>query len=115
MTKLAIVCHPSVPVPPDELEQWLEHQVIDLREAAPGGTVRMSRLTQALPSRDVDGGWLLQLELSGRQRLLVNDRLVEALRDMRLLGFQPTVLMPMEELEWTAAASQGSDASSGWW
>jgi hypothetical protein len=96
MFQFAIRCHPSVPVAADELEQWLEQQVSDLRIAAPQGTVRLSRLTQGLPSGDIDLGWLLELELSDAERHLVDDRLTEAVRDMELLGFQPTVLVPLE-------------------
>jgi hypothetical protein len=96
MFQFAIRCHPSVPVAADELEQWLEQQVADLRAAAPQGTVRLSRLTQGLPSGDVGLGWLLELELSDAERHLVDNRLTEALRDMHLLGFQPTVLVPLE-------------------
>jgi hypothetical protein len=96
MFQFAIRCHPSVPVAAEELEQWLEQQVGDLRVAAPGGTVRLSRLTQALPSGDVDVGWLLELELSDGERHLIDARLMEAVRDMELLGFQPTVLVPLE-------------------
>lgn len=103
MFHFAIRCHPSVPVAAEELEQWLEQQVADLRHAAPQGTVRLSRLTQGLPSGDVDLGWLLEFELSDAERRLVDDRLTEAVRDMELLGFQPTVFAPLE-----AADSSGS-------
>jgi hypothetical protein len=96
MFQFAIRCHPSVPVAADELEQWLDQQVADLRAMAPEGTIRSSRLTQGLPSGDIDVGWLLELELSDRERHLIDDRLTEAVRDMQLLGFQPTVLVPLE-------------------
>jgi hypothetical protein len=123
MTKFAIRLHPCVPVSIDELEQWLDHQVMDLRAAAPEGTVRLSRLTQALPSGDVDIGWLLELELSERERLRALDRIAEALRDMRLLGFQPDMLAPIEVSEGaaipqghaTVAVPSGSGANGEWW
>jgi hypothetical protein len=94
MAMFAIRCHPCVPVSPDELEQWLEQQVADIRAAAPQSAVRLLRLTQALPSGDVDVGWLLELEFCESDRLPVLDRLAEAMRDMKLLGFQPRVLAP---------------------
>ena len=96
MVQLAIRCQPRVPVSADELEDWLERQARDLRAAAPCGTVRLSRLTQGGPSSDLHIGWLLELELGEEEPLLTGDRLGDALRDMRLLGLQPTLLSPRE-------------------
>jgi hypothetical protein len=123
MTKFAIRLHPCVPVSIDDLEEWLDDEVTDLRAAAPQGTVRLSRLTQPLPSGDVDIGWLLELELSERERLLALDRIAEALRDMRLLGFQPAMLAPIEVSEGSAmpqdkamvTVPSGSGANEEWW
>jgi hypothetical protein len=123
MTKFAIRLHPCVPVSIDDLEQWLDHEVRDLRAAAPEGTVRLSRLTQPLPSGDVEIGWLLELELSERERLLALDRIAETLRDMRLLGFQPAVLAPLEvsggtampQDQATVAVPSGSVANGEGW
>jgi hypothetical protein len=44
----------------------------------------------------LDIGWLLELELSEGQPLLAQDHLAEALRDMHLLGLQPTLLTPVD-------------------
>jgi hypothetical protein len=96
MVQIAIRCHPRVPISSDELERWLEQQVDGLRAEAPQGTIRLSRLTQGLPSSDVDIGWLLELELPEEDPLLERNRLAEALRDMRLLGLQPTLLAPLD-------------------
>ena len=93
MVQLAIRCHPVVPVAADELEQWLEQEVRDLRADAPAGIIRLSRLTQG-PTADYDIGWLVELELPAGEPLLTGHRLDEALRDMRLLGLQPTLLAP---------------------
>ena len=95
MVQITIRCHPRVPIASDELERWLEQQVDGLRAEAPQGTIRLSRLTQGLPDSDVDIGWLLELELPEEDPLLERARLVEALRDMRLLGLQPTLLAPL--------------------
>jgi hypothetical protein len=70
MVQIAIRCQPRVPVAADELEVWLELEVHELRKAAPHGTVRLSRLTQEAPSRDLDVGWLVELELEEREPLL---------------------------------------------
>ena len=89
MVQLSIRCLPRVPVAADELEHWLEQQVDALRAQAPHGTIRLSRLSQGLPSAI---GWLVELELAEDEPLLAGERLTEALRDMRLLGLQPTLL-----------------------
>jgi hypothetical protein len=99
MVQLAIRCHPRVPVSADELERWLERQVHDLRVEAPHASVRLSRLTQGGPSADLEIGWLVELELAEGEPLLAGRRLADALRDMRLLGLQPTLLAPREA--WT--------------
>jgi hypothetical protein len=94
MVQLAIRCHPRVPVSADELERWLEQQVNELRAEAPHATVRLSRLTLGRPGADLDVGWLVELELAEGEPLLAGHRLADALRDMRLLGLQPTLLAP---------------------
>jgi len=88
-----------VPVSADELEHWLEQQVNGLRFEAPQATVRLSRLTQGAPSTDLEIGWLVELELAEDEPLLAGHRLADALRDMRLLGLQPTLLAPRDA--WT--------------
>ena len=92
MVQLAIRCHPCAPVSVDELEGWLERQVHELRAAAPQGTLRLSRLTQDGPSSDLKIGWLIELELADGEPLLGGRLLADSLRDMRLLGLQPTLL-----------------------
>jgi hypothetical protein len=97
MVRIAIRCRPRFPVAADELEGWLELEVHELRKAAPHGTVRLSRLTQEAPSRNFDVGWLVELELEEGEPLLAGHRLADALRDMRLLGLEPTLLTPRED------------------
>ena len=92
--QLGIRCQPCLPLSEAELEHWLERQVHELRAAAPHGTVRLSRLMQGAPSADVKIGWLVELELRDGERLVAGQRLADALRDMRLLGLQPTLLAP---------------------
>ena len=94
MIQLAIRCHPSVPLSAEELEPWLEQQVSHFRVAAPHGTIRLWRLTQELPSAEVDTGWLIELDLAEGEPLLAGDGLADAIRDMRLVGLQPTLLAP---------------------
>ena len=59
MAKVTILCHPVTPVPPAELEDWLELQLDQLRSNAPV-IARVSRLTQALPTSEVAAGWLIE-------------------------------------------------------
>ena len=99
MVQLAIRCHPCVPVSAEELERWMEKQVYELRAHAPHGTVRLSRLTQGAPELDLEIGWLVELDLPDGEPLLTGRRLADVLRDMRLLGLQPTLLAPHEA--WT--------------
>jgi hypothetical protein len=96
MVQIAIRCQPRVPVAADEIEGWLELEMHELRKAAPHGTVRLSRLTQRGPSTNPDSGWLVELEFDEGEPLLAEHRLADALRDMRLLGLQPTLLVPAE-------------------
>lgn len=99
MVELAIRCHPCVPVSADELEGWLEQQLVELRATAPQGIVRLSRLTQERPNATIEIGWLIELELHPSEAPLTRERLGEALRDMRLLGLQPQVLAPLTTTE----------------
>jgi hypothetical protein len=99
MLRLAIRCHPCVPVSADELEPWLENQLDELRADAPHGTLRLSRLTQNAPDMDLEIGWLVELDLPDDEPLVTGRRLADALRDMRLLGLQPTLLAPHQA--WT--------------
>ena len=85
--------------PPTSFEHWLEQQVDHLRAEAPQATVRLSRLTQGAPGADLEIGWLIELELAEDEPLLAGHRLADALRDMRLLGLQPTLLAPRDA--WT--------------
>jgi hypothetical protein len=96
MVRFAIRCHPQMPVAADELEAWLERQVGELRANAPGSIVRLMRLTPGRPEAGLDIGWLIELELEEEEPLLVGNHLADALRDMRLLGLQPTLLAPRD-------------------
>ena len=99
VVELAIRVHPSVPVPDEELEVWIERQLVDLRATAPNGIVRLLRLTQSLPSTEIGGGWLIELALDPDEAPLTSERLGEVLRDMRLLGLDPHVLTSLGTAE----------------
>lgn len=97
MVQIAIRCHPQVPVPCEELELWLKAELDHLWDDMPQVTVRLSSLTQHLPSADIDVGWLIELELPDDGPMLEGRDLAEALRDMQLLGLQPTLLTGARE------------------
>jgi hypothetical protein len=110
MVQLAIRCQPRVPVSSDALDQWLEQQVSNLRAEAPHRIIRLSRLAQGLPTAI---GWLVELELAEEDPLLVGDRLADALRDMQLLGLQPTLLVPSSQDPPPPASSRFAPWTSG--
>lgn len=88
----AIRCHAYAPVAPDELEGWLARDVDEIRAAAPNATVRFMRLSQAGSAGHVAVGWLIELEGIHGEVALTDLQLDAVLRDMRLLGLQPTFL-----------------------
>jgi hypothetical protein len=92
--QVAIRCHPYAPVASDELEDWLAREVDRIRAAAPDATVRLMRLSQPLSAGRVAVGWLIELEGLRGEVALTDLQLDTILRDMRLLGLQPTLLAP---------------------
>jgi hypothetical protein len=90
--QVAIRCHPYAPVASDELERWLAREVEAIRAAAPDATVRFMRLSPALSAGPLAVGWLIELDGHGREVALTEPELNAVVRDMRLLGLQPTVL-----------------------
>jgi hypothetical protein len=99
MSQVAIRCHPCVPVSTAELSGWLEEQVGGLREDVPEGTIRLSHLTQARPTGELDIGWLVELDLPDGASFLSGARCATLLRDLQLLGLQPTVLTALDPLD----------------
>ena len=85
---------PEYRSPPTNSKAGSNSRCKDLRAQAPHATVRLSRLTQGRTDAHLDIGWLIELELDPNEPLLAGDRLQQALRDMRLLGLQPTLLTP---------------------
>jgi hypothetical protein len=110
MLQFAIRCHPTVPVPSGDLEEWLDVQVQKLRADARTATVRVSRLGQGLPSGDVEIGWLLEFGVPESELPLAHEHLDATLTDMVLLGFQPTVLEPVDLSAWTSHPAVTSGA-----
>jgi len=98
MSCLLVRCRSCTPASTVELTDWLEGKVALLRDETPAALVRLTRLVQDLPGARVDDGWLIEVQLEGEgpvERpgpLAVS--LEEILRDMRILGLDPTLLVP---------------------
>jgi hypothetical protein len=99
MSRLVIRCRSCTPAPAEELTGWLEDKVAELRSGTPRLMVRLIRLAQDLPEATVDDGWLIEVELQGEQPeepyTALMASLTEILRDMRILGLDPTLLVPV--------------------
>lgn len=113
MASLTIRCRPCVPVPIAELESWLARRLEELRAELPELRVRLLRLTQPLPSDDIEVGWLLELELPGDQCPPIEPRLHATVTDMRLLGLQPTLLQPRDVAAGNARPPEVGVAAAG--
>jgi hypothetical protein len=98
MSCIVIRCR-ATPASTGELTDWLEDEVAELRDGHPELLVRLSRLTQDLPDTSIDDGWLIEVEIPGEQPAepfaLLMASLEEILGDMRILGLDPTLLVPM--------------------
>jgi hypothetical protein len=98
-TCLVIRCRSCAPVSNVELTDWLEEKVAELRKGTPRLLVRLTRLAQDLPEATIDDGWLIEVELQGERpdepfaSLMAS--LTEMLCDMRILGLNPTLLVPV--------------------
>jgi hypothetical protein len=99
MSCLIVRCRSCTPTSAAELTDWLEAKAAELREGTPGLVVRLTRLAQDLPSATVDDGWLLEVELPGVEKdgpfTMLMSSLEEIIRDMRVLGLDPTLLVPV--------------------
>jgi hypothetical protein len=76
----------------EEIEHWLRREVERLRESAPQSVIRLLRLSQRVPTGEAGLGWLIELDAANGQPAFDDDRLAAVLRDLRLLGLQPTLL-----------------------
>lgn len=102
MDQLAIRCHPCSAVVNAEVDEWLREEVERLRETAPHAALRVLRLSQTLPAGKVEVGWLIEVDAAGGKPPLDADGLTHVVRDLRLLGLQPTVLRPERaEASWS--------------
>lgn len=92
MSQIAVRCHPYAPVATEALQKWLREEVRRLRKVAPEASIRLLRLSQPGPAAEIEVGW--QIEIGGSLCLspLDDKSLAELLRDLRLLGLQPSVL-----------------------
>jgi hypothetical protein len=92
MTQIAVRCHPYAPVSTEELHKWLTEEVGRLRADAPQASIRLLRLSQPGPEGEIEVGWQIELGVGLSKPPLNEASLVELVRDLRLLGLQPSVL-----------------------
>lgn len=92
MSQIAVRCHPFAPVASEELQKWLTAEIKRLREDAPDAAIRLLRLSQPGPEGEIAVGWQIELGVTPSASPLDDDSLGELLRDLRLLGLQPSVL-----------------------
>jgi hypothetical protein len=95
---LLIRCRSCTPASTVELTGWIEDKVAQLSNGTPQAAVRLTRLVQDLPTATLDDGWLIEIRLEGERGEEHSDALTaaleEILRDMRILGLDPTLLVP---------------------
>lgn len=94
-----IRCRSRTPVPAVELTDWLEARLAELREETPRLLARLARLPRDPADPALDDGWLIEVEPPGDRP---DERpgsclasLGELLRDLRILGLDPDVLVPI--------------------
>jgi hypothetical protein len=92
MSQIAIRCHPYAPVAAEDLHRWLTTEVEHLSEDVPAAAIRLLRLSQAGPEGEIGVGWQIELGISSPEPPLNAQSMAELLRDLRLLGLQPSVL-----------------------
>ena len=94
MTDVTIRCRAEDHEAAVRFEQWLDRK----RAASPipmtDGTVRVSRLTPALATVRGGVGWLIEFELQEDESLIDWQCVAAVVTDLRLLGLEPTVLIP---------------------
>lgn len=98
MSCLLVRCRSCTPASTVELTDWLEGKVDQLSADTPQAAVRLTRLVQDLPTATLDDGWLIEIRLEGERGEERSDSLTasleEMLRDMRIIGLDPTLLVP---------------------
>ena len=94
MTEISIRCRAEDHEAALRFEQWLGRK----RAASPAlmtdGAVRVSRLTPALATVRGGTGWLIEFELQEDESPIDRRYVATVVTDLRLLGFEPTVLIP---------------------
>lgn len=115
MSQIAVRCHPFAPVASEELQDWLSAEIDRLRHDAPEAAIRLLRLSQHGPEGEIEVGWQIELGIASPESPLDEQSLGELLRDLRLLGLQPSVLQAPTAADETGQASfPASDPPAVW-
>jgi hypothetical protein len=100
VTELAIRCR----APDQESAVRFEQRLGQKRASSPilmtDGTVRVSRLVPALVTVRAGAGWLLEFVLRQEESLLDWQCLAATITDLRLLGLEPTIMVPSGLRSW---------------
>jgi hypothetical protein len=94
MTDVSIRCRAEDHEAAVRFEQWLERKRGASPVAMTDGTVRVSRLTPALATVRGGLGWLIEFHLQEDASLIDWQCVAALVTDLRLLGLEPTVLIP---------------------
>jgi hypothetical protein len=92
MSQVAVRCHPFAPVASEELRGRLTAEVDRLRGDAPEAAIRLLRLSQPGSEGEIEVGWQIELSVVPPGSPLDDRTLRRLLRNLRLLGLQPSVL-----------------------
>lgn len=92
MSQVAVRCHPFAPVASEELQGWLTAEVERLRDDVPEAAIRLLRLSQPGSEGEIEVGWQIELSVVPPGPPLADRSLRRLLRNLRLLGLQPSVL-----------------------
>lgn len=115
MSQIAVRCHPFAPVDSEELQRWLSAEIDRLRDDAPEAAIRLLRLSQPGPESEIEVGWQIELGVASPESPLDERSLGELLRDLRLLGLQPSVLQaPTAADDMGEASFPASDPPAVW-
>lgn len=106
MSQIAVRCHPLAPVASEEVQRWLTAEINRLRDDAPEAAIRLLRLSQPGPDGEIEVGWQIELGVTPPAVPLDEQSLGELLRDLRLLGLQPSVLQAGSSDSWDSELAE---------
>ncbi len=92
MSQIAIRCRPCSRVAPAEMERWLNEEVTRIYDGVPEMTGCLWRLSREGIDDETGVGWQIELCMASSASPFDHKGLTELLRDLRLVGVEPSVL-----------------------